>query len=293
MHDLHMLSEPAGETDSVLHPERPLLLVVEGIDLSGRTTQVKLLHDWLLAQHYAVTTTAWRTSPLVSDLLARARSSRSHLQPMAYSLLFCADHLDRTEHIIKPALARREVVLADRYSYTAFARDAARGVDPAWIRDVYSFVVKPDEVFYLHISPEEAVKRRMALMRKQKDAHAVLSSKASKHASSETSSKAEAEKKHGKKADKASEKGAKQVKKHAPAVAELKETIPDLRAESVPLAPISQETLESFRSFEDRMYIEYQRMQKEFGFTVIEGSQSIETIQNQLRQRVMRLLLNL
>lgn len=288
-HDPHILSKPAGSSELVLHPERPLLLVVEGIDLSGRTTQVKLLHDWLLAQHYAVTTTAWRTSPLVSDLLSRARSSRSHLQPMAYSLLFCADHLDRTQHVIKPALARREIVLADRYSYTAFARDAARGVDPAWIRDVYSFVVEPDRVFYLHISPEEAVKRRMALLRKQKETQISHSSKSPKHGSHHDLSKVEEEKKRVKK----SEKDAKPSKKQAHSEPAHKSALPDIRTEKALVAPISQETLESFRSFEDRMYIEYQRMQKEFGFTVIEGNQSIETIQNQLRRMVMRLLLDL
>src|SRR6266446_3417511 len=149
--------------------EQPKLIVLEGIDLSGRTTQVKLLHDWLLAQRYQVTTTAWRTSPLISDLLARARTGLP-LRPLTYSLLFCADHMDRTQRVIKPALERGEIVLADRYTYTAFARDAARGLDPTWVRNLYHFSVQPDVVFYLHISPEEAVKRRLALQQRQNTA---------------------------------------------------------------------------------------------------------------------------
>src|SRR5436190_10973336 len=146
----------------MIAPERSCLIVLEGIDLSGRTTQVQLLRDWLLAQHYTVTTTGWRTSPLISDILTRARMGTS-LRPLTYSLLFSADHLDRTQQIIKPALARGEIVLADRYIYTAFARDTARGIERSWVRNLYHFTVQPDIVFYLHIDPEEAVRRRLAL----------------------------------------------------------------------------------------------------------------------------------
>lgn len=151
----------------MLHPERPMLIVLEGIDLSGRTTQVELLRDWLLAQRYAVTTTAWRTSPLISDVLARARLGPP-LRPLTYSLLYCADHLDRTQQVIQPALQRGAIVLADRYIYTAFARDTARGLSAAWVRNLYRFTLQPNMIFYLHISPEEAVRRRMALQKNAK-----------------------------------------------------------------------------------------------------------------------------
>lgn len=149
----------------LLRPERAKLIVLEGIDLSGRTTQVHLLRDWLSAQRYSVTTTAWRTSPLISDVLARART-KSALRPLTYSLLYCADHLDRTERVIRPALGRGEIVLADRYVYTAFARDEARGLAKEWVRNLYRFTLEPDAVFYLHISPEEAVRRRAALQQR-------------------------------------------------------------------------------------------------------------------------------
>src|SRR5215468_10375781 len=120
--DQFQARDGAGTEIPFLHPEQSKLIVLEGIDLSGRTTQVQLLHDWLLAQRYYVTITAWRTSPRCSDRLARARSA-SPLRPRTYRLLFCADHIDRTQRVIKPALERGEIVLADRYTYTAFARD--------------------------------------------------------------------------------------------------------------------------------------------------------------------------
>lgn len=238
---------------AILRPERPKLIVLEGIDLSGRTTQVQLLQDWLLSQHCAVTTTAWRTSPLVSDILARARLGPP-LQPLTYSLLFCADHMDRTQQIIRPALERGEIVLADRYTYTAFARDAARDLDREWVRNLYRFSAPPDIVFYLHISPEEAVKRRVALQQQR-----AASKKNEKEAKGE---------KHERKHE----------KEHAKTGTLMLST------------PLSNEALESFRNFETKMYSEYQHMQKEFGFCVIEGNQSIDAIQAALRRAIVRLL---
>jgi dTMP kinase len=227
---------------SMIYPERPRLIVLEGIDLSGRTTQVQLLHAWLLAQRYHVTTTAWRTSPLISDVLARARTGPP-LRPLTYSLLYSADQIDRTQRVIKPALERGEIVLADRYTYTAFARDAARGLDSAWVQNLYRYAVQPDVVFYLHISPEEAVKRRFALQLQQRR-------KIAKN-----------------------DKDAKQKNVSSP-----------------PSALLTSEALESFRDFEMKMYSQYQQMQKAFGFTVIEGSQSIDQVQAMLRRAIMRLL---
>jgi dTMP kinase len=259
-------SNSVAPAPGTLHPERPCLIVLEGIDLSGRTTQVQLLHDWLVAQHYPVTRTAWRSSPLISDLLTRARTGPP-LRPLTYSLLFAADHMDRTQHVIKPALERGEVVLADRYTFTAFARDAARGIDAQWVRNVYHFALQPDIVFYLHISPEEAVKRRLAL---QQQRELVLHGKKGGHNGQDNNTS-----KHKKK-DKYNQK---QEKKHL--------------VSPPPVQPptLTPEALESFRNFEVRMYSEYQEMQKEFGFTVVEGSQPIEQVQTILRRATMRLLL--
>lgn len=231
----------------LIHPERPMLIVLEGIDLAGRTTQVELLRDWLYAQRYAVTTTAWRTSPLISDVLARARTGPP-LRPLTYSLLYCADHMDRTQQVIRPALQRGEIVLADRYIYTAFARDTARGLDPTWVRNLYRFSAQPDLVFYLHISPEEAVKRRLALSGAAKQE---------------------------KKANKKGKRGDKNEKKQ----------------QGKPTLTLTDAALESFRDFENRMYREYQRMQKEFDFCVIEGNQSIDVVQAILRRTLLQRLL--
>lgn len=246
-----------GEASRIV-PERPLLIVLEGIDLSGRTTQVQLLHDWLLAQRYLVITTAWRSSPLISDILAQARAGPP-LKPLTYSLLFSADHIDRTQRVIKPAMARGDIVLADRYTYTAFARDAARGLDSTWVHNLYRYTVPPDVVFYLHISPEEAVKRRLSLQQQREDT-------VQKHGKHE---------KHGKAGNK---KAARDIKGQ-------KET-PVLQPQL-----LTREALESFRDFEMKMYSEYQQMQQQYGFTVIEGDQSIGQVQTILRRAVMRLLL--
>ncbi|MGI9061152.1 MAG: dTMP kinase [Ktedonobacteraceae bacterium] len=246
-----------GETPRIA-PERPRLIVLEGIDLSGRTTQVQLLHDWLLAQRYLVTTAAWRSSPLISDILAQARTGPP-LKALTYSLLFSADHIDRTQCVIKPAIARGEIVLADRYTYTAFARDAARGLDTAWVHNLYRYSVQPDVVFYLHISPEEAVKRRLSLQQQRLDT-------VQKHGKHE---------KHGKASNK---KATKDIKGQ-------KET-PVLQPQL-----LTREALESFRNFEMKMYSEYQQMQQQYSFTVIEGDQSIDHVQTILRRAVMHLLL--
>src|SRR5713226_3869802 len=243
---------------SIIHPERARLIVLEGIDLSGRTTQVQLLHDWLVAQRYHVTTAAWRTSPLISDVLARARTGPP-LRPLTYSLLFSADQIDRTQRVIKPALQRGEIVLADRYIYTAFARDAARGLDSDWVHNLYRHAVPPDMVFYLHISPEEAVKRRFTLQQQRLDEQHKMAARHGKAAKDE-----KAAKKNGRQ---------KNVSSSLPASLLL-----------------TSEALENFRIFELKMYSEYQQMQKAFGFTVIEGNQSIDQVQSMLRRAIMRLL---
>jgi dTMP kinase len=246
-----MADEPQREDEtssfspSLLYPEKARLIVLEGIDLSGRTTQVQLLRDWLVAQHYSVTITAWRTSPLIADVLAQARA-KSPLHPLTYSLLYCADHLDRTECVIKPALARGEVVLADRYTYTAFARDEARGLEREWVRNLYHFTVEPDAVFYLHINPDEAVRRRLAVQRQREKLE-------------ET-----------------------QPKKHG--------TQRRRRDEAASMLSLTAEALESFHDFGMKMYDQYQQMQKEFDFIVVEGSQSVDRVQAILRRAVMHLL---
>nr|MBA3320606.1 thymidylate kinase [Pyrinomonadaceae bacterium] len=102
------------------------LFVVEGTDGSGKSTQLALLHQWLKAEGYPIFFSEWNSSPLVKDTTRRAKKRRL-LTPATFSLLHATDFADRTEHDIIPPLKAGAIVLADRYIYTAFARDVTRG----------------------------------------------------------------------------------------------------------------------------------------------------------------------
>ena len=134
------------------------LFIVEGIDGSGKTTQLSLLHKWLESEGYVAFLSEWNSSPLVQDVTRRGKKKRM-LTPMTFSLIHATDFADRTEHHIIPPLKAGAVVLADRYFYTAFARDVARGVNPGWVRELYGFAVKPTVAFYFRISLDVAMKR--------------------------------------------------------------------------------------------------------------------------------------
>ena len=119
------------------------LFVVEGIDGSGKTTQLALLAKWLSAAGHPVFVTEWNSSALVKAA-TKTGKKKNALTPMTFSLLHATDFADRLLYNIIPPLKAGMIVLADRYAYTAFARDAARGVDRRWVRELYSFAVKPD-----------------------------------------------------------------------------------------------------------------------------------------------------
>ena len=137
---------------------RGRLIVVEGIDGSGKSTQIKLLHKWLEARGHQVVFTEWNSSDLVRQATKRGKKKKL-LTPTTFSLLHATDFADRLTYRIIPYLKAGITVLADRYIYTAFARDIARGVDPRWARDLYSFAVKPDAAFYFRVPIEVAVER--------------------------------------------------------------------------------------------------------------------------------------
>ena len=137
---------------------RGRLIVVEGIDGSGKSTQIKLLHKWLEARGHQVVFTEWNSSDLVRQATKRGKK-KNLLTPTTFSLLHATDFADRLTYRIVPYLKAGITVLADRYIYTAFARDIARGVDPRWARDLYSFAVKPDAAFYFRVPIEVAVER--------------------------------------------------------------------------------------------------------------------------------------
>jgi dTMP kinase len=137
------------------------LFIVEGIDGSGKSTQLALLHRWLESEGYPVVFSEWNSSPSVKKVTRRGKKKKL-LTPMTFSLIHATDFADRSEHQIIPPLKAGSLVLADRYIYTAFARDVARGVNPEWVRDLYAFAVKPTVGFYFRVSLDEATRRLRA-----------------------------------------------------------------------------------------------------------------------------------
>ena len=107
------------------------LIVVEGIDGSGKSTQISLLSQWLRRRGYAVTFSEWNSSPLVHETTRRGKK-KEMFTPTSFSLIHATDFADRLEHYIIPLLKAGAVVCADRYAYTAFARDVVRGVDRSY-----------------------------------------------------------------------------------------------------------------------------------------------------------------
>ncbi len=125
-------------------------MAIEGTDGVGRSTHIESLQEWLEIQGYGVVTTGWTRSNLMSKTIEMAKQGNI-LDRWSFSLLYATDFADRLEHQVIPALRSGFVVLADRYIYTAFARDLVRSGDRKWIRDVFGFALIPDLVCYLRI----------------------------------------------------------------------------------------------------------------------------------------------
>jgi len=140
------------------HPYPGKLIIVEGIDGSGKSTQISLLHRWLLALGHKVFFTAWTSSALVRRAVRRGKK-KDLLTPTTFSILHAVDFADRLTYKIIPPLKAGMTVLADRYVYTAFGRDVARGVDNEWVRAVYSFAPKPDLALYFRVPIEVSLQR--------------------------------------------------------------------------------------------------------------------------------------
>jgi len=138
------------------HPGR--LFIVEGIDGSGKSTQLTLLAQWLRSRGHLVVFSEWNSSPIVSTTTSRGKK-RKLLTPLTFSLIHATDFSDRVERDILPALKAGAIVLADRYVYTAFARDVARGVDLNWVRALYRFAPVPTLAIYFRIPLETALYR--------------------------------------------------------------------------------------------------------------------------------------
>ena len=140
------------------HPYPGKLIIVEGIDGSGKSTQISLLHRWLLSQGQKVFFTEWNSSALVRRSLRRGKK-KDLLTPTTFSVLHAVDFADRLTFKIIPPLKAGMTVLADRYVYTAFGRDVARGVDNEWVRALYSFAPKPDLAMYFRVPIEVSLQR--------------------------------------------------------------------------------------------------------------------------------------
>lgn len=134
------------------------LIIVEGIDGSGKSTQIKLLQRWLISQGYDVFFTEWNSADLVKKTTKKGKKSRS-LTPTTFSLLHATDFAHRLVSNILPPLKAGMIVLADRYVYTAYARDHVRGCDRNWVRKVYRFAPRPDIAFYFKVPIEVSLKR--------------------------------------------------------------------------------------------------------------------------------------
>jgi dTMP kinase len=134
------------------------LIAVEGIDGSGKSTQMHLLDQWLHHLGLFVFSTEWNSSEVVKEITSKGKK-KGLLTPTTFSLLHSTDFADRYERRIVPLLRAGYFVLADRYVYTAYARDIVRGCNPRWVRKMYSFAAKPDIAFYFQIPIETGMKR--------------------------------------------------------------------------------------------------------------------------------------
>jgi dTMP kinase len=147
-----------NSTPKTKHGYPGLLIAIEGTDGSGRTSQIEKLREWLAIESYGVMVSEWKTSRLMARVIDKAKE-RNLLNANTFSLLYATDFADRLENNIIPALKAGLIVLTDRYTYTAFVRDVARGVSRNWVKSLYDFVPEPDLVFYLKMPVDVLLKR--------------------------------------------------------------------------------------------------------------------------------------
>jgi dTMP kinase len=134
------------------------LVAVEGLDGSGKSTQIYLLKRWLEMQGLKVFFSEWNSSALVKSATSKGKKENL-LTPTTFSLIHATDFADRYERQLVPLLKAGYLVLCDRYIFTAFARDVVRGCTPSWVRGVYSFAALPDLTFFFKASLEVSLAR--------------------------------------------------------------------------------------------------------------------------------------
>ena len=160
------------------------LIIVEGIDGSGKSTQLQLAKRHLEARGLAPFFTEWNSAELIKEVTKKGKKKMS-LTPMTFSLLHATDFAHRLVHNILPPLKAGMIVLADRYVFTAFARDVVRGCDPVWVRRIFQFAPRPDRAFYFNVPIETSIARVLSGRAKIKDYEAGMDLKlASDHVES-------------------------------------------------------------------------------------------------------------
>jgi dTMP kinase len=156
------------ETLTKPHPYPGKLIIVEGIDGSGKSTQLQLAMRYLESTGFPVFFTEWNSADLVKTVTKKGKKKMT-LTPMTFSLLHATDFAHRLVHNILPPLKAGMIVLADRYAYTAFARDVVRGCDPAWVRRVYGFAPRPDLALYFNVPIDVSCSRILSGRAQLKD----------------------------------------------------------------------------------------------------------------------------
>jgi dTMP kinase len=218
-----------GLPDVDLSELRGRLLVIEGSDGVGRSTQVSMLKPWLESNGHAVLDTGMTRSALAGKGIKQAKAGIT-LGPVSLTLFYATDFADRLENEMIPALRAGFIVLTDRYIYSLIARAIVRGLDPGWIKSFYGLALKPDAIFYLRADVPDLIPR-------------VLSSTAG---------------------------------------FDYWESGMDLH--------LGEDLFDSFMSYQARMLKVFDSMIEEYGFEVIDATQSIDTIYRNLQRRIGRLL---
>jgi len=205
------------------------LIVVEGADGSGRSTQIARLVDWLEASGHATVQVGLKRSTLVSAELEKAQEGNI-LSRTTLSLFYATDFADQLENIILPALKAGFIVLSDRYIYTLMARDMVRGMDEAWLKNLYGIALEPDAVFYLEVEAEELVQRNLS-----------------------------------------------------------KKAALDYWESGMDLG-LSRDMFDSFLKYQMSVQTIFRQLQKTYGFTIVDGNRSVETITETLWEKIRALL---
>ena len=205
------------------------LIVVEGADGSGRSTQIAMLVQWLEGSGHATVQVGLKRSTLVSEELEQAQEGNI-LSRTTLSLFYATDFADQLENIILPALKAGFIVLADRYIYTLMARDMVRGMDVTWLKNLYGIALEPDAVFYLNVPPQELVQRSFA-----------------------------------------------------------KNAALDYWESGMDLG-MSRDMFDSFMKYQTAMQQTFRQLQTTYGFTIVDGMRSSETISAELRKKISGVL---